>query len=597
MERGLTSCDRVLIICTEEYIRKANTLKGGVGYERMIVTTEVARNLGTKKFIPVLRSSQAENLPKFLGVRIYVDFRADEIDNAQYEILLRTLLGAPKHTKPPLGESPYQESVKIAVSSNQITVPNSANLISQATGDKLMEGVMAERPVWPYHWHRAVHEHCGNKLYLILLKFVKGSIFFKKSVLNDVLESGISDYMSFHLYSHWDLLLRVWADKGSYEKLRQNFSKNLDILHEKPVEFSTVDELTYLPDQKNDQIKDINLVLQNTPLRHLADVQKNGEQSEHFRRLKDAGLILEDTVRFDPQRIQFYITIRSMHPLDSASMERAHKLIRDQTEIFNKSIYVTSGSPTRAVVKGQVQTQEYYAINDLLQAITKELARAELTTETMLVASRAHNESTTIDFNRADGYISEKQFNERIPEASKLSYGELRKLEATYFDIRERLSEDKHDVLVRLLRAKITNSPETVREALSFFGTFEERMKLSLVPVVLKEYEPNSDWQKIIDELKKKEGLESKTVGNFLFGDLCKLYKRIVLEKKLIDIGPLSNEKFSAIMNDAPTKRNEFSHKAPDMKRWDELFSFCCEFIPIHSRIMNYLDGLQTKQQ
>jgi TIR domain len=31
MERSLSSCDRVLVICTERYVQKANTLKDGVG--------------------------------------------------------------------------------------------------------------------------------------------------------------------------------------------------------------------------------------------------------------------------------------------------------------------------------------------------------------------------------------------------------------------------------------------------------------------------------------------------------------------------------------------------------------------------------------
>ena len=50
MEEGLRSADRVLMICTSEYVRKANAGQGGVGYERMIVTAALIRDLGTKKF-------------------------------------------------------------------------------------------------------------------------------------------------------------------------------------------------------------------------------------------------------------------------------------------------------------------------------------------------------------------------------------------------------------------------------------------------------------------------------------------------------------------------------------------------------------------
>ena len=38
MEKYLRTSDRVLMICTDQYVEKANTGAGGVGYEKMIVT-------------------------------------------------------------------------------------------------------------------------------------------------------------------------------------------------------------------------------------------------------------------------------------------------------------------------------------------------------------------------------------------------------------------------------------------------------------------------------------------------------------------------------------------------------------------------------
>jgi len=38
MEAGVTGSDRVLVVCTDEYVRKADAGRGGVGYERLIVT-------------------------------------------------------------------------------------------------------------------------------------------------------------------------------------------------------------------------------------------------------------------------------------------------------------------------------------------------------------------------------------------------------------------------------------------------------------------------------------------------------------------------------------------------------------------------------
>ena len=60
VERSVSEADRVLMICTEQYVRKADEGKGGVGYEAMIVTAELVHNLGTSKFIPVIRQASGE---------------------------------------------------------------------------------------------------------------------------------------------------------------------------------------------------------------------------------------------------------------------------------------------------------------------------------------------------------------------------------------------------------------------------------------------------------------------------------------------------------------------------------------------------------
>lgn len=42
MEQSVRRANKVLMICTEPYVRKADDGKGGVGYESMIVTGELA---------------------------------------------------------------------------------------------------------------------------------------------------------------------------------------------------------------------------------------------------------------------------------------------------------------------------------------------------------------------------------------------------------------------------------------------------------------------------------------------------------------------------------------------------------------------------
>ena len=108
MESGLKNSDRVLVICTDTYVSKANAGEGGVGYERMIVTAELIQNLGTNKFIPVIRqASGEEKTPTFLGTRVFIDFTAESQFDAEFEKLLHELHREPIIKKPPLGKSPF----------------------------------------------------------------------------------------------------------------------------------------------------------------------------------------------------------------------------------------------------------------------------------------------------------------------------------------------------------------------------------------------------------------------------------------------------------------------------------------------------------
>ena len=108
MERGIIDSDRVLVVCTDQYVRKANAAEGGVGYERMIVNAQLIQDLGTNKFIPVIRqASEQENTPKFLGTRVYIDFRNDNQFDSEFDKLIRELHRVPVVERPPLGRNPF----------------------------------------------------------------------------------------------------------------------------------------------------------------------------------------------------------------------------------------------------------------------------------------------------------------------------------------------------------------------------------------------------------------------------------------------------------------------------------------------------------
>jgi TIR domain len=108
MEDGINSSERVLVICTDEYTERANTGRGGVGYEKILFGGELTRDLSTNKFVPLLRSkSKPPPIPRFLGTRLYVDFTDDTRFEQQFAYLLRELHKAPLLQKPEVGPNPF----------------------------------------------------------------------------------------------------------------------------------------------------------------------------------------------------------------------------------------------------------------------------------------------------------------------------------------------------------------------------------------------------------------------------------------------------------------------------------------------------------
>jgi formylglycine-generating enzyme required for sulfatase activity len=108
MEAGIRRAERVLLVCTSNYVRKAEQRKGGAGYEGMIVTSHVARSTDTVKFIPLVRDNASDPLlPDFLGPRFWLDFRDDHLYDERLEDLLRELHDQPRFRKPPLGRPAF----------------------------------------------------------------------------------------------------------------------------------------------------------------------------------------------------------------------------------------------------------------------------------------------------------------------------------------------------------------------------------------------------------------------------------------------------------------------------------------------------------
>lgn len=107
MEKGIAESDRVVLVCSANYVERANARLGGAGYEGLIITGELVGNVDTKKFIPVIRNNPGRTVPSYLGPRYYVDFRDDALYDTRLGELVREIHEVPAFEKPPLGPNPF----------------------------------------------------------------------------------------------------------------------------------------------------------------------------------------------------------------------------------------------------------------------------------------------------------------------------------------------------------------------------------------------------------------------------------------------------------------------------------------------------------
>lgn len=108
MESASVGSSRVLSVCTDQYVKKANDHKGGVGYEKTILNASIMKDQESDRIIPLIRDNDSEAVvPFFLSGRMYIDFRDDLLYEARYNELIREIYGQHLIPKPPLGENPF----------------------------------------------------------------------------------------------------------------------------------------------------------------------------------------------------------------------------------------------------------------------------------------------------------------------------------------------------------------------------------------------------------------------------------------------------------------------------------------------------------
>lgn len=100
---------KVILVCDEKYVQRANDREGGVGVESQIITNKIYSDVAQTKFVPIVLATADSGdalLPNFLANRIYIDFRNADEYAVGLTKLLRWAFDKPLHLLPEVGKRP-----------------------------------------------------------------------------------------------------------------------------------------------------------------------------------------------------------------------------------------------------------------------------------------------------------------------------------------------------------------------------------------------------------------------------------------------------------------------------------------------------------
>jgi len=158
MEQNLSSADYIIMICTENYVQKANKGTGGVGYEKMIVTSTLMSQIDDAKVIPIVRQAGTREVPTFLKSKLYIDFsKPDEFEIA-YDNLVRTIHKSPIFSKPSIGDNPFERIDATALEPQKDPIKNIMQFFvdqfeeqnEELSFDEIVNGLMISRIMLKY---------------------------------------------------------------------------------------------------------------------------------------------------------------------------------------------------------------------------------------------------------------------------------------------------------------------------------------------------------------------------------------------------------------------------------------------------------------
>ena len=91
------------MICTVDYVAKANKCEGGVGYEKMIITSNLLKSIDVNKIIPIIKQINTKDVPTFLKTKYYIDLTNKNDFEVNFDQLIIRIHNAPLLKKPKIG--------------------------------------------------------------------------------------------------------------------------------------------------------------------------------------------------------------------------------------------------------------------------------------------------------------------------------------------------------------------------------------------------------------------------------------------------------------------------------------------------------------
>ncbi|MBU4321002.1 MAG: toll/interleukin-1 receptor domain-containing protein [Nitrospinae bacterium] len=147
MESQIRNSDFVILICTPLYAEKSNIPRGGVGYEKNIISAEMLQVSDLRpKFIPVLRKGTFEDaIPTYLGSKYAIDFSDSANQKGALNELLRAIFQQPHPKKPFLGKNPFSGGATTIEPESETTTSEQPSTVETPS---VIQPVVSDVEIW-----------------------------------------------------------------------------------------------------------------------------------------------------------------------------------------------------------------------------------------------------------------------------------------------------------------------------------------------------------------------------------------------------------------------------------------------------------------